>query len=109
MHDRMRYAALLATCSLAVPSAMAADLFQGTLAREDAQWVLVRCNAVKTRYRLVLPASEAGRFDAASQAGAGTVQASLLARASADAGGYRLNVESVRSLAPGSCHLEDLP
>ncbi|NDV13701.1 hypothetical protein [Crenobacter caeni] len=108
MHAQMRYASLLAACTLAVPAAAEADLFQGTLVREGAQWVLVRCNAVKTRYRLDLPASEAGRFDAAWQAGAGVVQASLLASAEAEGGGYRLNVESVRALAPGSCHLEDL-
>ncbi|MCP9760511.1 hypothetical protein EGI20_14550, partial [Aquitalea sp. S1-19] len=73
------------------------------------QWQLERCNAVKTRYRLVLPAGAGTRLEEAWRLRSShPVQLTLHGEAVAEEGAYRLEVREVRALASSSCHLESL-
>ncbi|MCL6262679.1 hypothetical protein [Craterilacuibacter sp. RT1T] len=109
MHKRRGCAAAILALVWASGGASADDLFQGTLMPVGAQWQLERCNAVKTRYRLVLPAGADARLEQAWRLRSGhPVQLTLLGEAVAEEGAYRLEVREVRALLSGSCHLESL-
>ncbi|MCP9760483.1 hypothetical protein EGI20_18760, partial [Aquitalea sp. S1-19] len=82
---------------------------QGTLTPVGGQWQLERCNAVRTHYMLLLPEAAMAQLEQAWRSRQGQpVQAGVLGTVSAEGEHWRLQVSSVVTLAPGSCHLADM-
>ncbi|MXR36882.1 hypothetical protein [Craterilacuibacter sinensis] len=90
-------------------TACADDLFQGTLTPVGGQWQLERCNAVRTRYTLLLPEAASAQLEQAWRSRQGQpVQAGVLGTVCAEGEHWRLQVSTVLTLVPGSCHLADM-